>query len=427
MRVDTGKGERRGIEIGAREGLHMPGESLPTFQLSTIVHVQGNGGNLQQGIGLGVESGSFDIDGDRQKTAKTLGDGRGLGNTHDNRIRDLPAFGDGRGDGYAVLTGEPAMKRAGMSLTRIYGSKRLHKVMVGLITTLAAIGPAWASFNLGAITDTPDAPATREVDNTLLWKVERSGLRPSYVFATINSDDPRVAHLPPTVVRAFQLSDAFAMELIPDHAALSRMSAAMFITAGPDLEAMLGEDYFKKVATLVDKHGIAARVLRKLKPWVVFTALTMPKPDDGVFLDAVLYGAALVEGKNVHGLETADEQVSILEKIRLVDQVAILKDVVDHYSMLSRIRKEMVKRYAQGDLDGVAALQEESLVSDDQHLIRTFRQHLVDDRNLRIVNRILPRIEEQNAFIAIDAVLLPGDQGILQLLRQRGYHISPVY
>lgn len=427
MRVDTGKGERRRIEIGAREGLHMPGEGLLTFQLSTFGHAQGNGGNLQQGIGLRVESGRFDIDGDRQETAKTLGDGRWLGNAHYNRIRDLPAFGDGRSDGCIVLTGEPAMRQAGMSMTRINGSKRLRKVMVVLITTLAAIGPAWASFNLGAITDTPDAPATLEDDSTLLWKVERSGLRPSYVFATINSDDLRVAHLPPAVVRAFQLSDAFAMELIPDHAALSRMSAAMFITVGPDLEAMLGEDYFKKVAALVDKRGIAAQVLRKLKPWVVFTALTMPKPDDGVFLDTVLYGAALVEGKNVHGLETADEQVSIFEDIRLDDQVAILKDVVDHYSMLSHIRKEMVKRYTQGDLDGVAALQEKSLVSDDQHLIRAFRQHLVDDRNLRMVNRILPRIEEQNAFIAIDAALLPGDQGILQLLRQRGYHISPVY
>ena len=314
-----------------------------------------------------------------------------------------------------------------MSMKGIYGSVGIRTLILALMMTLVTIVPAWASLNLGGINDRPDAAARREDDNTLLWKVERSGLRPSYVFATINSDDPRIAHLPPAVVRAFQLSDVFAMELIPDHAALSRMSAAMFINSGPDLEAMLGEDYFKKVVALVDKHGIAPQVLRKLKPWVVFTALTMPKPEDGVFLDVVLYGAALVEGKNVHGLETADEQVSIFEGIRLDDQVAILKDVIDHYPMLFRIRREMVKRYTQGDLSAVAALQEEYLVSDDQDLIHTFRQHLIDDRNLRIVNRILPRIEEQNAFIAIDAELLPGDQGVLQLLRQRGYSISPVY
>lgn len=99
--------------------------------------------------------------------------------------------------------------------------------------------------------------------------------------------------------------------------------------------------------------------------------------------------------------------MSIFEGIRRDDQVAILKDVIAHYSMLSRINKEMVKRYTQGDLDGVAALQDEYLATDDR-LIHAFRQRVIDDRNLRIVNRILPRIEEQNAFIAIDAGLLPG-------------------
>jgi TraB/PrgY/gumN family len=109
-----------------------------------------------------------------------------------------------------------------------------------------------------------------------LWKVERSGLRLSYVFA---------------------------MDLIPDHAALARMSASMFISDGPDLKTLVGEEYFDGLAALVNKYGIAPGVLLKLKPWVVFSALTMPKPEDGVFLDDILYGAALSGGKNVHGRE----------------------------------------------------------------------------------------------------------------------------
>ena len=264
-------------------------------------------------------------------------------------------------------------------------------------------------------------------DKTLLWRVDRNGLRPSYVFATINSEDPRIMHLPPAVVQAFQLSDVFAMELIPDHAALARMSAAMFITSGPDLENLLGGEYYHKAVALAAKYGIAPRVMLKLKPWVVFNALTMPKPEDGIFLDVTLYAAALSDGKYIHGLETADEQVSVFEGISLDDQVAILKDVIDHYSALSKIHEEVARRYTRGDLDGVAALQDEYLATEDERLIHSFRQHVIGDRNLRIVNRILPRIEEQDAFIVIDAGLLPGDQGVLHLLQQRGYRISPVY
>jgi len=75
MRVDTGKGERCRIEIGTREGLDVTGEGLLAFQMTRFVHVQGDGGDLQQGIGLGIESRRFHVDGDGQETAKTLGDG----------------------------------------------------------------------------------------------------------------------------------------------------------------------------------------------------------------------------------------------------------------------------------------------------------------------------------------------------------------
>jgi uncharacterized protein YbaP (TraB family) len=300
-------------------------------------------------------------------------------------------------------------------------------MLLAVMLLLSAVPQTWAHSDAGIMDKIAYSSTQQGSDKTRLWKVERSGLRPSYVFATINSEDPRVAQLPRAVVRAFQVSDVFAMELIPDHATLTRMNAAMFITSGPDLKSMLGEVHFSKAAALVAKYGITPQLLLKLKPWVVFTSLSMPKPEDGIFLDVILYGAALSDGKNIHGLETADEQVSIFESIPMDDQVAILKDAIDHYGVLSHSNHEMVRRYIQGDLNGVAALQDEFLAIDDRRLIHIFKQHMVNERNRRIVNRILPRIEEQNAFIAIDASLLPGDQGVLHLLGQRGYQISPVY
>lgn len=430
VRVDTGKGKRCRIEIGAREGLDVTSEGLMPFQAARLVHAQGDGGDFQQGIGLRVESRRLHVYRDGQETAKTLGHGEGIMSCHGNRIRDLPEFCDGVNGGLsagrtnAVKENEMTMMHA---LSPGSGKWRRGCMLSIVVLWLGAVGCAWALSDATPIAKTAYSDYTSKNEKTLLWKVERSGLRPSYVFATINSEDPRVTELPPAVVQAFQLSNVFAMELIPDHAAMARMSSAMFINDGPDLKSLLGEAYFKKAAAVMGKGGITPELLDKLKPWVVFTALTMPKPEDGLFLDVVLYGAALNDGKNVHGLETADEQVAIFEGIRLDDQVAILKEVIDHYPMLARINKEIVNRYTEGDLGAVAALQDEYLTTQDQHLIHAYRQHVIDDRNLRIVDRILPRIEEQNAFIAIDAGLLPGDHGVLHLLEQRGYQISPVY
>ena len=209
------------------------------------------------------------------------------------------------------MTTAHAMKPAGVRSLQFGGIVGLMLLLSAVVQTTQAMPNA----------DVPSAePLTGDViegDRALLWKVERTGLRPSYVFGTIHSEDPRVADLSPAVIKAFQLSKVFAMEMIPDHAALARMSSSMFITDGPNLKDLLGDSDYTKAVKVMAQYGLTPEVLIKLKPWVVFTALTMPKPEEGMFLDVILYGVAMSDGKYVHGLETADEQerVSLIERI----------------------------------------------------------------------------------------------------------------
>jgi len=273
---------------------------------------------------------------------------------------------------------------------------------------------------------TTAAVTAPSVDRTLLWKVERSGLRPSYVFGTIHSEDPRVADLSASVIQAFRVSSAFAMEMIPDQAALSHLSSAMFITSGPTLPELLGEDWFQRTAALTDVYGVPKSILASLKPWVVFMALTAPRANQGMFLDVILYSAALQDGKYIHGLETADEQVAAFDSIPMKDQLEMLKDVVANHQVVTHINQALADSYARRDLDAMADMQAQFVPSNDPRLSQLYYQRTVDDRNFRMVDRIVPRIEEQNAFIAIDAWHLPGENGVLHLLEQRGYQVSPV-
>src|SRR3569832_2410481 len=73
-------------------------------------------------------------------------------------------------------------------------------------------GSAVAAIDAGD-RHTTAAVSAPSVDRTLLLKVERSCLRPSYVFGTIHSEDPRVADLSASVIQAFRGSSAFAMEM----------------------------------------------------------------------------------------------------------------------------------------------------------------------------------------------------------------------
>jgi uncharacterized protein len=51
----------------------------------------------------------------------------------------------------------------------------------------------------------------------------------------------------------------------------------------------------------------------------------------------------------------------------------------------------------------------------------------VDERNLRMVERMTDRLAEGGVFVAVGALHLPGERGILNLLAGRGYRISRVY
>ena len=63
---------------------------------------------------------------------------------------------------------------------------------------------------------------------------------------------------------------------------------------------------------------------------------------------------------------------------------------------------------------------------DGSALETRFFLRLNDERNLRMVARMTPRIEQGGAFIAVGALHLAGPTGIVQQLSERGYRLRPV-
>jgi uncharacterized protein YbaP (TraB family) len=56
-----------------------------------------------------------------------------------------------------------------------------------------------------------------------------------------------------------------------------------------------------------------------------------------------------------------------------------------------------------------------------------FYKALVTDRNERMSDRIAKFIKQQPTFIAIGALHLPGEKGVIGLLRKKGFKVEPVY
>src|SRR5712692_9571736 len=119
----------------------------------------------------------------------------------------------------------------------------------------------------------------------LLWKIESPGVRASYLFGTIHSDDARITQLPPAVKQRFDHATSFTMELIANGAGIVDMAEAMFFNDGQTLEKVLGKDLYAQTLQALTSRGLPTQGIEKQKPWVIMMSLSMPKPKSGLVLD----------------------------------------------------------------------------------------------------------------------------------------------
>jgi len=264
-------------------------------------------------------------------------------------------------------------------------------------------------------------------DHGLLWEVSKAGAEPAYLFGTIHTEDPDVLQLAKPVQQAFAASQAVVLEMLLDVDAMRYSSAAMLMMDGRSLSDMIGQPLFKQASLAMQSRGISAAVLDRMQPWAAAVTLSMPAPETGQVLDAMLYQNALQQGKDVFGLETVQEQLHVFESMSVADQVTLLKDAVENFSDLDAMHAELLEAYKRRDLNGLVAISEASMQQGDQRLADEFQQHLVVDRNHRMAERMRQYLQQGQAFIAVGALHLPGEEGLLNLLEQQGYTVRRVY
>lgn len=260
----------------------------------------------------------------------------------------------------------------------------------------------------------------------LLWKVDKAGLRPSYIFGTIHSGDERVARLPPPVKKAFDRSDVFVMEVIPDPSLAARMRQAMVFSDGHDLKGLVSEPLYRKAVKALRHYDIPEEVADRLKPWAIASTLSVPETAVGTPLDKRLYWMAQTQEKSIFGLETPAEQVGVLNGMPLDDQVELLKGAVATFDKRVKIYRTLIHDYLARDISAIFKLNEQ-YTSGDPRVARELNRRIFEVRNGRMVKRIVPRLKQGNAFIAIGAGHLPGKDGVLKRLQDEGYHVSLVY
>lgn len=273
----------------------------------------------------------------------------------------------------------------------------------------------------------------------LIWKIEKDGAKPSFLFGTIHFSDPRVLDLPEAANEAYDSADTVVIEttevLDPKFILRIRLDQPdlLLFTDGSTLKSHLPADRRAELEQKLAERGIVLDAVGKMKPWLLTTLLVMPQCERERInrgekaLDAVLALNAQTEGRAIAGLETAAEQFQAMNGLPLDFQIRNLVAMIDYGDKIDDAMETTTALYLQGET-GMIMPALRKLVPDDltdQDYVQ-FQKTLITDRNHVMAERAVPLLEKGNAFIAVGALHLPGTEGLVELLRAKGYRVTPL-
>lgn len=280
----------------------------------------------------------------------------------------------------------------------------------------------------------PALPAAEVVNGQgLLWQIERPGALPSYLFGTIHISDERVLNLPQPVREAFEGANSATFEVIMTDEVTAKMAQAMVLSDGRTLDAIVDRALFEETTAAGRRYGIPPETLKLFKPWALATVFSVPKFElartsaGDLPLDQWLQAEATRRGTPIYALESADEQIALFNDLPEADQVTFLAAAVESNGQIDAVFEEMTRLYLARDVGAIYHNMIEQTSTLGGGLAQTFLLRFNADRNRIMVERMAERLHAGGAFVAVGALHLPGDTGLLSLLEERGYTVQRVY
>lgn len=276
-----------------------------------------------------------------------------------------------------------------------------------------------------------DAKITENSDtNTLLWKISGNGLaKPSYLFGTIHllcADD---AVLSENMKQAIREADQIYLEVDMDN--LLEMFGAvtkMKMKGDTTLRDLLATADYDKVKKFFEEKGsmLPFSMLEKYKPILAASLLesgSLPC-DKTAAMEQVIMEYSKEFDKKILGLETLAFQAGILDSIPYKLQAEQLVKYVDDAGKPKQGESElekMWKAYNEQDLQQL----EQLLIQSDVG-INNYTDLLLYRRNRNWVTKLKTLLPQNSLVVAVGAGHLPGDQGVINLLRKAGYTLTPI-
>jgi hypothetical protein len=275
----------------------------------------------------------------------------------------------------------------------------------------------------------------------LLWRVERDGLAPSYLFGAIHSTDEGAVALARKAGEFVAAAKAVATELGGpfDPVDQADMAAKMFAKAIARDEDTFGAALTGERAAAVEAYlagrGFPKEMAHHLRLWFLAAAASLPaceaaRAQGGLpEVDQTIALAGKERGLAVVALESAEEQMDTLAAappalfaVMLAASARAPELEDDAYATLLSLYRDERPAEMLAVADVMPGLTPEERAAED-----AFTRLLLVGRNEVMATRAAPLLAAGGAFIAVGALHLSGKNGLIERFRAAGYRVVNVW
>ena len=292
--------------------------------------------------------------------------------------------------------------------------------MLRLISTLFIVNFLLVSSSFAKSSDTKTSH--------LLWQVEGTNAT-IYLFGTIHVGEQSMYPFPEKVTQALKASDNIVLEinLTPENEAKmgQKMLQKAMYTDGSSLKDHISSELYQDTIAYLNEHiPMLANQAKYMKPWFLSIAATMVEIqkagyDANLGIEKYLQHTAKVQKKKILSLESIDFQLKLLSQ--LPNQEKFLKKTIEELPKTKKLMTQVIKMWKEGDIKG---LHKELVAPMKKEMPKVYKAMLTD-RNINMVKGISKFAKTKSSyFVAVGSAHYIGAEGIITLLRKKGYTVT---
>ena len=299
----------------------------------------------------------------------------------------------------------------------------MKKVSLSLLSVLLLVLTT-ACTQVPTVSNADTAQGT-EVTKTLLWEITGNGLeQPSFIFGTIHIICEEDFLMTDVMKRSFDKTEQLVLEIdMDDQSAMAEVQQKMMDLKGIDYKGKMDGGVYKKLdSLLVANVGMGMQVGRMMKPIALMSVAYLSLLDCGepTGYEEEFMKLSKEAEMEVLGLETGLSQLAIFDDIPLEEQIGWINELLAESGEAKQQFEEMTRVFLEQDVEALYDSYK------DYPEYEKYEDALLTNRNNDWIPKIEAMAKEKPSFFAVGAMHLGGENGVLKLLRDKGYTVKGV-